>query len=113
MSVMTFVNFFVERVSVTRVGVGCAPKVLEIFPSCRLREGGFDILGDGTYQSRTLHPNFVANKTKEDRINRIKYTMKEDPSPLQKLNGPLGLAMSKTEMYHALNDEEQARYAFA
>ena len=71
--------------------------------SCRY----FDMLADGTYQSRTLHPNFVANKTKEDRINRIKYTMKEDPNPLQKLNGPLGLAMSKTEMYHALNDEEQ------
>jgi hypothetical protein len=71
--------------------------------SCRY----FDMLADGTYNSRRLHPNFVANKTKEDRINRIKYTMKEDPKPLQKLNGPLGLAMSKTEMYHALNDEKQ------
>ena len=61
----------------------------------------------GTYNGRVLHPNFVSNKTKEDRINRIKYTMKEDLNPPQKLNGPLGLAMSKTEAYHALNDEEQ------
>ena len=68
--------------------------------SCRY----FDMRSDGTYQSRVLHPNFVANKTKEDRINRVKYTMKEDPNPLQKLNGPLGLAMSKAEMYHALNN---------
>jgi len=33
--------------------------------------------------------------------------MKEDPTPLQKLNGPLGTAMSKSEVYHALNDREQ------
>ena len=33
--------------------------------------------------------------------------MKEDPNPLQKLNGPLGTAMSKMEVYHALNDREQ------
>ena len=42
-------------------------------------------------------------KTKQDRINRINYTMKEDTNPLQKLNGPLGGAMSRQETYHELN----------
>ena len=42
-----FCEIFVERVSVTGVSVGGAPEVLEIFPDCGLREGGFNILGDG------------------------------------------------------------------
>ena len=69
------------------------------FKSCRY----FDMRSDGTYGSRNLHCNIDTNKTKEDRINRINYTMKEDQNPLQKLNGPLGGAMSKQETYHELN----------
>ena len=63
----------------------------------------FDMLGDGTYGSRNLHCTIMSCKTKQDRINRIQYTMKEDPNPLQKLNGPLGGAMSKQETFHELN----------
>ena len=58
--------------------------------SCR----HFDMRSDGTYGGRVLHCNIDTNKTKQDRINRINYTMKEDPNPLQKLNGPIGTAMS-------------------
>ena len=67
------------------------------------------MLGDGTYGSRNLPCNIGINRTKQDRLNRINYTMKEDPNPLQKLNGPLGTAMSKVEVYHALNDRQQVR----
>jgi hypothetical protein len=63
----------------------------------------FDMLGDGTYGSRRLHCAIMSCKTKQDRINRINYTMKEDANPLQKLNGPLGGAMSKQETFHELN----------
>ena len=63
----------------------------------------FDMLGDGTYGSRRLHCTIMSCKTKQDRINRINYTMKEDTNPLQKLNGPLGGAMSRQETYHELN----------
>ena len=70
-------------------------------------EKSFDLRSDGTYGGRVLHPLIDTNKTKQDRINRINYTMKEDPNPLQKLNGPLGTAMSKAETYHALNDRTQ------
>ena len=63
----------------------------------------FDMLGNGTYGSRRLHCTIMSCKTKQDRINRINYTMKEDFSPLQKLNGPLGGAMSRQETYHELN----------
>ena len=52
----------------------------------------FDMLGNGTYSSRSLHCTIMSCKTKQDRINRINYTMKEDTNPLQKLNGPLWVA---------------------
>ena len=43
----------------------------------------FDMRGDGTYGSRNLHCNIDINRTKKDRLNRINYTMKEDPTPFR------------------------------